>query len=340
MTPLRLAEVDPAHAPIRHVRDAEVASLVTWPDAIEALKAAYAAADPRAVPGRTTARGDGCWLRALPAVSPDGAYVGAKMISASPRAGRASYLLALFDATTMELRALMDANSITGMRTAATSAIAVDAITPQGPLDVAILGSGFEAFKHLSAVSAVRPLGTIRVFSPRATSRRRFAADAHRELALEVSPARTAEEAVRGADLVICAARSSDETPILHGDWLAPGATVVSIGSTIPEQREADWVTFERAHAVIADVVDEVLHDTGDGIDAQKNGVDVEAKCRSLTEVIGGAVQVRESDDDIVLYKSVGSALQDITLGALILRRADQTGAGYETPPFVIPVSK
>lgn len=332
---------DQAYVPTRYLGDADVESLITWPDAISALEAAYSVPDdPGAVPGRTTARGNGHWLRALPAVSSDGAYAGAKLISASPRSGRASYLLALFDAETMELRGLMDANSITGMRTAATSAIAVDAISQDRPLDAAVLGTGFEAFKHLAAISAVRQLRSIRAYSPRETSRERFVGAARTELGLEVSSAPSAERAVRHAELLICAARSRDETPTLHGSWIPSGATIVSIGSTVPEQREADWITFDRSRTVVADVVDEVIHDTGDGIDAQRHGVDVAAKCRSLADVVNGGVKVRESDDDIVLYKSVGSALQDITIGALVLRRAIETNTGYETAPFVIPVPK
>ena len=335
----------PERTATRHLTDADVARLVTWPDAIAALRASYTMPiDPASVPGRSTARAPGAWLRSLPAVSPDGEYIGAKLISVAQTRGYASYLLALFDARTAELRALMDANSITGMRTAATSAIAVEAIAPDRALDLAVLGTGFEAFKHLAALAQVRGFSRIRVFSPSPASRDRFVAKAAAELGLEVAPVPSAREAVEGAEVVVCAARSRDETPILDGSWLAAGATVVSIGSTVPEQREADWVTFDRAALVVADVVEEVVHDTGDGIDARAQGVDLEAKCVALSEVVGDRVSARAADgadaERIVVYKSVGSALQDLTMGVLALRKALAEGTGYDAEPLIVPVPK
>lgn len=321
--------------------DSQVAELVTWPATIAAIRAAYSASiEPASVPGRSTARGRGHWLRSLPAVSADGRYAGAKMISASSAHGCASYLLALFDAATMELVALMDANTITGTRTAATSAIAVDLLAPEQVLDVAILGSGFEAFKHLSAIREIRQFSRIRVFSPTPNSRERFARRAAAELGLEVDPVNSPEAAVQGAGLVVCAARSRNETAILDGHWLAPGTTAISIGSTVPEQREADWVTFDRARTIVADVVDEVVTDTGDGLDAAAHGVDVEAKTVALADVVAGLARPRQSAADIVLYKSVGSALQDITLAVLAYQRAIEIGKGQDHPALIIPVPK
>ena len=115
-----------------------------------------------------------------------------------------------------------------------------------------MLGSGFEARKHLRAVAAVRDLAAARVYSPRADSRQRFA-DELADAGIPVTPAASAAAAVAGADLVICAARSHDETPVLLGRWLEPGMTVVSVGSTVPGQREidpADAAGFPRPRSV------------------------------------------------------------------------------------------
>ena len=91
-----------------------------------------------------------------------------------------SYLISLFDQGSAELVALLDGNSITGYRTAATSALAADLLAPPGPLTVSVLGSGFEAKKHVRALAAVRELKSVQVFSPRAESRERFASRAGR----------------------------------------------------------------------------------------------------------------------------------------------------------------
>lgn len=113
----------------------DAAALTDWKAAFEALRATYATTvAPAMVPPRSMARGDGLWLRGLTAVSPSGQYMGCKLISASMKARRASYLVSLFDQQTMGLAALIDGNRITGIRTAATSAVAVDAAAPRQPL--------------------------------------------------------------------------------------------------------------------------------------------------------------------------------------------------------------
>src|SRR5574338_1213848 len=124
------------------ITDADVAALADWAAAIEALRAAYAKPmTPAMVPPRAMARGDGFWLRGLCAVSPSGEYMGCKLIAASPKIKRASYLISLFDQRTMELAALIDGNRITDIRTAATSVVAVNALTAPGPLRVGVIGS-------------------------------------------------------------------------------------------------------------------------------------------------------------------------------------------------------
>src|SRR5215469_16514172 len=138
--------------------DADVRAVLDWRPAVDALRAAYAvAADAARYPGRSIARGDGTWVRVLPGVPGDGALMGTKIIAAVPRAGRVSYLIALFDQATAGLVALLDGNAV------------------PGPLTVGVLGSGFEADKHLRAIAAIRDVTSARVYSPRAASRERFA---------------------------------------------------------------------------------------------------------------------------------------------------------------------
>jgi alanine dehydrogenase len=149
-----------------------------------------------------------------------------------------------------------------------------------------------------------------------------------------------AEAAVRTADVVLCAARSRDESPVLHGEWLAPGATVVSIGSTLPEQREVDEATMARATRIVADMPEEVAHETGDALAAKAAGIDVLEKLVSLADVASGRVQGRSSPDDIVLYKSVGSALQDVVIAEMLLRRARAAGRYTVMPASVLTIDK
>lgn len=325
--------------PTLFLSDADVARLADWGAAVSALADAYARPLSEAmVPPRSMARGEGIWLRSLTAVSPAGGHLGCKLIAASMRRRRASYLVSLFDQESMALSALIDGNRVTGLRTAATAALAVDRLALRGPLRVAVIGSGFEARGALECLHAVRALESVKVFSPTPASRQRFA-ESFRP-ALEIQAVDSPEAAVRSAEVVICAARSRDESPVLRGAWLAAGATVVSLGSTLPEQREVDEETLARAACIVADMPEEVAHDTGDAIAATRAGVDLAAKLAPLADLVAGRLQPRSTADDIVLYKSVGSALQDVVIAEMLLARAKAAGLGVALPASIEPVAK
>ncbi|WJT00748.1 ornithine cyclodeaminase family protein [Novosphingobium humi] len=320
--------------------DADVRAAFDWAAASKALEQAYALpANEALYPPRTMARGDGVWLRTLSGVSGDGAVMGAKMIAASPRAGIASYLIPLFDQASAALIALLDGNSVTGFRTAATTALAADRLARPGAIHLAVIGSGFEAKNHVRALAALRPIAGVRVFSPNPDSRARFIADLA-DLGLPMAGMDSAQEAVEGADVVLCAARSRDETPTFHGALLRPGMTVLSIGSTLPEQIEVDAQTIARSDLIVADMVEEVAHDTGDMIAAMRAGEDFAPRLVALDAVIGGRHPGRSSPDQIVLYKSVGAALQDLTVAAMCVERARRLGLGTILPVTIAPVRK
>jgi len=320
--------------------DADARSLSDGQPAVAALQDAYAQdVGERRFPPRAMARGEGRWLRTMTGVADDTGLMGAKLIAAAPADGVVSYLIPLFDQRTAELVALLDGHSITGFRTAATSALAADLLAPAGALTVAVIGSGFEARNHVRALAAVRDLKAVHVYSPRAESRARFVAE-QADLGCPVSAAESAEAAVAEADLVLCAARSRDETPTLRGAWLRPGATVVSIGSTLPEQREVDPEVLARADVLVADLVHEVLEDTGDLIAAHAAGVDVSATMASLADLVAGRTPGRTSAEQIAVYKSVGSAVQDLAVAAMCVRLAERAGTGTALASPVSPVHK
>ncbi len=329
----------PGTSPTLFLSDADVASLADWPSVVGALAAAYSCRMSEAmVPPRSMARGDGVWLRSLTAVSPSGGHLGCKLIAASLRGGYASYLISLFDQQTAALSALIDGNRVTGLRTAGTATLAVDLLAPQKPLRVAVIGSGFEARGALDCLRTVRDLASVRVFSPTPASRERFALSFRPDI--DITVATSAEAAVQDADVIICAARSRDESPVLRGAWLSAGVTVVSLGSTLPEQREVDEETLARAACIVADMPEEVLHDTGDALAAIRAGIDVAGKTVSLAELAADKVTPRRSADDIVLYRSVGSALQDVVIAEMLLALAKAQGHGSPLPSTIAPVAK
>jgi ornithine cyclodeaminase/alanine dehydrogenase len=319
--------------------DGDVQSVFEWNPAIAAVRAAYAAVDEDSrYPARVIARGGGNWLRTLSGVPGDSGLMGAKTIAGAMGVRRCSYLISLFDQASAELVALLDGNSITGYRTAATSALATDLLAPAGPLTVSVLGSGFEAKKHVQALAAVRELKSVQVYSPRAESRERFARELA-DLGTAIAPASSPEAAVAGTSTVICAARSYDETPILLGRWLEPGTTVVSIGSTVREQREVDPDVIARADVLIADVLDEVLHDSGDLVAAREQGIEPR-RAASLADLVSGREPGRTGTEQVVLYKSVGSAVQDLAVAAMCVHRARASGLGDTLTIRIQPVRK
>lgn len=328
-------------SPTLFVGDADVAALAEWPAAVAALRAAYKRPIlPAMVPPRVMARGDGFWLRGLCAVSPSGEYMGCKLIAASPKIRRASYLISLFDQRTMALAALIDGNRITDIRTAAAAIVAVDALSPTKPLSVAVIGSSSLARNLLQALAAVRTVAAVRVYSPTLASRDRYAADFHASHGFDIAAVDTPQAAIRGADVVLCAARSRDESPVLQGAWLEPGMVVVSVGSTLPEQREVDVEAMSRATLIVADMMAEVVHETGDALAAATVGLDVAARTVELAEVVSGRHPGRRAPTDIIIYKSVGAALQDVVVAEMLLRKAIEAQRCIPMPTGIVTITR
>ena len=321
----------PDHNKLLFITEADTVELLQWPDVIACLAAAYGAPDePAALPPRVVARKDGAWLRVLAAMS-SGKHMGAKII-ARARAPQLSYLMPLWDRDTAELVCLLDAKHITGMRTAGTTAMAADRLLPKRALCVAVLGSSHEARAHAAAIAAVREVAGMRVYSPTPASREKFAQSFSAASGVDCRAADSPRAAIGGADLIICAARAHGEKPILEGAWLKAGVMVASIGSTLPEQIEVDPEVIRRAAAIVADVPEEVMHQTGDLLAAKAAGIVFDDKVVSLHDVVQGRCAITQTADNIVLFKSVGSALQDMAVSELCLALARRRGMGTTLP--------
>lgn len=304
-----------------------------WTDAIRALQSAYARpVPPKSAPPRTVAAAGKTWLRTLPAVPVGGRYYGAKIMGMAMDAAApgVEYVIVLFDRETSRIAAFVDGNLVTGYRTAATSAAALDRLAPRGAARLAVLGSGLEATMHTRAIASVRDLSEVVVFSPTPERRAAFAQAVTRDLGVPARGVASAQEAVDGAGIVLAAARARGEQPILFGDWLEAGATVASIGSTIPEQREIDVSVVARSDIIVCDTLEEVLEETGDMLAAHEAGIAFRDKSFSLTDLMSGAIDERLKDARTRMYKSVGGGLQDIVVAELILDKA--IAAGLATP--------
>ncbi|HMP56524.1 MAG TPA: ornithine cyclodeaminase family protein, partial [Novosphingobium sp.] len=260
-----------AAAPV-FISSEAAAAVFDWKAAIAALQQAYGARpDAVAAPPRTIAASGSAWLRTLPAVPPGCRYFGAKLMGMATGAADpgVEYVIVLYDRETSRIAAFVDAEKVTGYRTAATSAAALDRMAPAQPGRLAVLGSGLEAEMHARAFAAVRSFAEIAVFSPTPARREALAARLQDDLGVPCLAAAAPDDAVRGAGVVLAAARSHGERPILFADWIAPGALTVSIGSTVPAQREIDVSVVARSDIIVCDMVHEVVEETGDMIAAR-----------------------------------------------------------------------
>jgi alanine dehydrogenase len=213
-------------------------------------------------------------------------------------------LIVLFRPETGEPLAIIDGRLITEMRTAAASAVATQLLARHEASVLAILGSGVQARSHLEALRQVRSFQEVRVWSPR--NAKSFAKQ------FGVQPARSAEEAVRGADVVTVATTST--TPVLLGEWLSPGAHVNAVGATRPDWRELDDETLHRARLFV-DSREAATRESGDVIAAAHVSAE-------LGEVITGMRPGRTTTEEITLFKSVGVAVEDVVSADLVYRRA------------------
>lgn len=210
----------------------------------------------------------------------------------------------LFRPETGEPLVTMDGRLITEMRTAAVSAVATARLARPDASVLAIIGSGVQARSHLEALRLVREFREVRVWSPHhaATFAREFSIDA----------AATAEEAVRGADVVVVATTS--RTPVLFGEWLSPGTHVNAVGATRPDWRELDTPLLDRASLYVESRA-AALQESGDVMAAGRVPVEI-------GEVLAGTANGRASRDEITLFKSVGVAVEDLAAADLVYRTA------------------
>jgi thiomorpholine-carboxylate dehydrogenase len=209
--------------------------------------------------------------------------------------------IVLMEASTGRTLAVMDATGLTALRTAAVSAVGVDALTSPGPKVVAMLGSGELARTHALALRAVRPLAEIRVWSRNAENAARCAQDIN-----GISSA-TAEQAVRGADIVCTVTNASE--PVLKGAWLKPGAFVAAVGAVRPTWRELDDAAMR--NVLVVDSRESAATESGDVI---LSGAEVYAE---LGEILAGT-RSPPAPGAAVIFKALGQAVEDAVAARLV----------------------
>lgn len=311
---------------ILYLSEQDVVGLISIPLALETMAEAFrnlAAGQASNVP-RVRAQGKGIVLHSMSAAADYLRLVGWKQYTTTR--GGAKFLVGLHEATSGELVALLEANRLGQVRTGAVTGLAARLLTSPGTTELGLFGTGFQAQTQLAAVAAAIPIRRVLVYSRDEARRRAFAEQMSREFAIEVVPASQPQEAVQNLPLVVTA--TSSREPVISGEWLAPGALVCAVGSNWLNKAEIDVTTVTRATSVVCDSVAACRHEAGDFSASLAQGVFDWGRATEFCDLVARGEFGRTSPADIVLFKSVGLAIEDVALAAAIVKLARERGVG------------
>jgi ornithine cyclodeaminase/alanine dehydrogenase-like protein (mu-crystallin family) len=311
--------------PMKILGTDDIRGRLTMPEAVRAVREALVelSTGRAIVPARTSLEVPAHRTTALimPAYLPRTERIGLKLISLcedNPARGLplAQAVTIVMDAERGTPLAVLDAGYLTAVRTGAASAVATDALAPEGARVAAIFGAGVQGRTQLEAIAAVRSLRKAFVFDVDARAASVFAKEMSARLGFEVEPA-ASPEALREADVVSTATTS--ETPVFADGDLKPGVHINAIGSYKPHVREVPGETVRRA-AVFVDERRSALEEAGDLIIPIREGWIDESHVRAeIGEVVAGLKPGRRSSDEVTLFKSVGNAVLDLAVASLVV---------------------
>jgi ornithine cyclodeaminase/alanine dehydrogenase-like protein (mu-crystallin family) len=257
-------------------------------------------------------------------------------------------VIVLYDAAEGELKAIIIGEitcselpnniAVTGLRTAATSAVGTDLLARPDASSLGLFGAAGQAKNHLLALMQVRKLKEVKVFSRNPENRSKFVEEMGPATGLNIVPVSTPEEAVRGVDIVLTATNSS--VPVFDGKWLEPGQHVTTIvgsnvglvkgGFTAAKRREIDDATLARSHVHGIVSVQQALQDEqADIYDPVQRGVIKWEQLIEIGEILAGAKEGRTQDEQITFFKNnAGQGVADVALGAAVLEEVKKKNGG------------
>jgi ornithine cyclodeaminase/alanine dehydrogenase-like protein (mu-crystallin family) len=237
-------------------------------------------------------------------------YFGAKIYSTHPKHG-AHFVFLLYRSDDAKPLAVFEANHLGQIRTAAASAVATRYMAREDARTLGVIGSGFQARSQVAAMRAVRQIASVKVWSRTREHREQFATECAAE-AVE-----SAEEAVRGADVIVTATNSRD--PVLEAEWVAAGAHVNAMGSNQAARRELPAALLTRAARIAIDSIQQGRMESGDLLLAGQAAWD---RVIELQEIVAGTVAGRTAAQEITIFKSNGLAIEDVAAAAHIYEQA------------------
>lgn len=234
----------------------------------------------------------------------------------------------LSDGGTGQLRALLDASTVTAIRTAAVSGLATRLLARADASVLGVIGTGVQARRHLEAIAAVRPIRTARIAGRTPERAREFVREVAPGLPFALEAVASAEDAVRGASLVVTA--TSSREPVLRREWLEPGTHVNAVGASQPTHRELDVETVVDSR-LYTDRRQSLEHEAIDyRLALEQERITPAHVIGELGELLTGAAEGRRSDEDLTLFRSLGLAVEDMAAAEHALRKARELGVGVE----------
>ena len=305
-----------------YLREADVDALLGPEDAVAAVEGCFARIARGAIENRPRFRlglAEGL-LHVMAASDLELGVAGLKTYVGFHEGAR--FVVALFAADRPELLALIEADRLGQLRTGAASAVAAKHLARAEARSLGVIGTGWQAESQVACIRAVLP-GIERVVAYSRNAER--LEDFCRRLDCE--PGEYNRDAAE-QDVVVTITSSRD--PVLRGEWLRPGALVCAAGANRLAARELDNAVVERATFVCCDSLEQAKVEAGDLVEPVEQGVLDWLEVHELGEVVGGETAGRQADDDIVLFKSLGVAAEDIAVASVVVERARERGLGVE----------
>ncbi len=306
--------------------ESEVVELFPMDRALECVEASFLAQHSGQAVNRARERIflPGLSLHYMAAALPGENVLGMKIYTVAREAFR--FIVLLFDATSGDLLAMIEADHLGRMRTGAASGVATRCMARGEASKVGLIGAGRQACTQLEAVSKVRTLTEARVFARDEKRRREFCREMSEKLQIPVEPEESAEAAVRFGEIVVTATTASQ--PVVMGDWVQPGAHLNIVGANMAARREVDGETLSRAGTIAVDSLEQARKEAGDliqGLEARAGGWE---SVTELHEIVAGAHPGRHAADEITVFKSCGIALWDVAAATFIYRQAREKRKG------------
>jgi alanine dehydrogenase len=277
---------------------------------------------------RSRAAAPGIVLHVMSAAAAYLGYVGWKAYTTTRNAAR--FHVALYDAQSGAMAALIEADYLGQLRTGAVSGVATQYMARPDVRTVGLFGAGKQAATQLKATCSVRRIERAEVYCRNADRRSEFAREMSEYCGTQVVPVHSPEEAAAEKDIVICA--TSSKTPLFEGRVLVPGTHLNVVGSNYLTKAEIDVETVRRADTIVCDSVEACRREAGDFAEALEAGVTDWQLMHDLGDVVSGERTGRVRPEDITLFKSVGLAIEDVALGARLLELAREEKLGKPLP--------